>query len=70
MDPARLAFIATVQKLALSTLWRSGHLTELQKVGLLEKLKRSREGQEERSLVGGGGGEGRGGTSEKRRGML
>lgn len=52
--------IATFQKLALSTLWRSGRLTELQKVGLLEKLKRRQEG---RSLLGGGGG----GISEKPR---
>lgn len=53
--------IATFQQLALNALWRSGHLTELRAVGLLEKLKRSQEGrsQEGRSLLG------REGVSEK-----
>lgn len=31
--------IATFQQLALNTLWRSGHLTELQTVGLQEKSR-------------------------------
>lgn len=50
--------IATFQKLALNALWRAGHLTELQKAGLQEKLKRSEEG---RSLLS------REGISEKPR---